>query len=943
MDIIVPLNELGDREVKKPEIAKILEELQKVAAAIAEAENDLGPLENDTKQVEEDVNDLLNKEKERKIGMVDDKLKDLERTLGELGDLKKDALDKLDEYLDLIDEAKANDAVDDPQLAGKLAQLEKEAKVIEDQIADIEDKEKDIQKKAADAKAMVDDAYANPDKFTPAQVDGIIDGVDDLQEKVDGLNDKMDKHDKDLEKRIKDLKDLLDQARAKKGNAAAMDQALGDMKDNLAKMKDALKSLPGKIANAMKTCLEMKAGSTPDESADYWEERKNIEKWIDNLKKATAEVEAVEAVFKDKEAQVREFAQQSKKCPDVKAQDKLCKEMQAAAEEIEGLANKTFDAQDLVNETIKEMDDCQIPVNRQMRANEIDQFSERLDQILDEFDDLKQADADFEGTSESEKEIKALISVIDKKLKGFVNERKDHQKYQNSPLEAYTEEDIFSDKKQPTIIKQIRDFKAKIKDTSDRLKELDELMRDLNNKLISQDMANAANLLGSKAKALRDRLKQAESELKKIADTGEKMDGNTSMNEEEEFLDALKEEMPEVFKNIEGNFDQLDKIDNLLEQVEKKKQIEDMQELKKQIDDSTTKIEQCEGLVNKLENEIIEWDAFKKLCRRDEELGEIENLLGEFNTDLDKEVQTMEGAKGKQQANLEKCKDDKEAEDLKYLIEGVDSYVVELKKLNGDVAQLQEDKDICFEEFDADLPSSVKVARNKRLHAQHAGKKGPAPTTPTNSDKPEDMYYMLAVNCKYRKRIHDLLKNLRNINQRRRDLADKYAGLKKDLAVEKKVRIHKAVKGDAIDELWCFHLNKHQLDLNVQRTGPGKYLFGTRKIMAKIINGKLVIRVGGGYMGADEFIEQYGKMEMLKMMHNQEMAEQAEHDMGSDKGSQKSGPNMARRSSALKMAQQANRRGTQMPSNVGSIADMKANLLAGVKTYEEHTSNPDAA
>jgi hypothetical protein len=59
-----------------------------------------------------------------------------------------------------------------------------------------------------------------------------------------------------------------------------------------------------------------------------------------------------------------------------------------------------------------------------------------------------------------------------------------------------------------------------------------------------------------------------------------------------------------------------------------------MQELKKQIDDSTTKVEQCEGLVNKLENEIIEWDAFKKLCRRDEEIGEIDNLLKEFNTDL---------------------------------------------------------------------------------------------------------------------------------------------------------------------------------------------------------------------------------------------------------------------------------------------------------------------
>ena len=39
--------------------------------------------------------------------------------------------------------------------------------------------------------------------------------------------------------------------------------------------------------------------------------------------------------------------------------------------------------------------------------------------------------------------------------------------------------------------------------------------------------------------------------------------------------------------------------------------------------------------------------------------------------------------------------------------------------------------------------------------------------------------------------------------------------------------------------------------------------------MAKIINGKLVIRVGGGYMSVDEFIDQYGKIELLKLMKSE--------------------------------------------------------------------------
>jgi hypothetical protein len=63
-----------------------------------------------------------------------------------------------------------------------------------------------------------------------------------------------------------------------------------------------------------------------------------------------------------------------------------------------------------------------------------------------------------------------------------------------------------------------------------------------------------------------------------------------------------------------------------------------MQTLKTEVDDATLKVEQCEGLVNKLENEIIEWDSLRKLCRRDEELEEIDNLLRDFHNDLTNET-----------------------------------------------------------------------------------------------------------------------------------------------------------------------------------------------------------------------------------------------------------------------------------------------------------------
>jgi hypothetical protein len=35
-------------------------------------------------------------------------------------------------------------------------------------------------------------------------------------------------------------------------------------------------------------------------------------------------------------------------------------------------------------------------------------------------------------------------------------------------------------------------------------------------------------------------------------------------------------------------------------------------------------------------------------------------------------------------------------------------------------------------------------------------------------------------------------------------------------------------------------------------------MFGTKKISAKAMNGKLFVRVGGGYLSIDEYIKTYG-------------------------------------------------------------------------------------
>lgn len=76
---------------------------------------------------------------------------------------------------------------------------------------------------------------------------------------------------------------------------------------------------------------------------------------------------------------------------------------------------------------------------------------------------------------------------------------------------------------------------------------------------------------------------------------------------------------------------------------------------------------------------------------------------------------------------------------------------------------------------------------------------------------------------------------------------------------------YKAVQGDAVDELLAKYINSMEVAVPIRRLGEGFYLFGTRKIYAKVLNNKLVVRVGGGFMSFTEFIDTYAMIELKKI------------------------------------------------------------------------------
>lgn len=76
------------------------------------------------------------------------------------------------------------------------------------------------------------------------------------------------------------------------------------------------------------------------------------------------------------------------------------------------------------------------------------------------------------------------------------------------------------------------------------------------------------------------------------------------------------------------------------------------------------------------------------------------------------------------------------------------------------------------------------------------------------------------------------------------------------------------VKGDEVDECLAQFINnyedKSKLQVMFIRLSPGIYSFGSKKVCIKVDNGRITIRVGGGYLRIDEFLDHYTTTELEK-------------------------------------------------------------------------------
>mmetsp|Transcript_45883 Transcript_45883/g.60821 ORF Transcript_45883/g.60821 Transcript_45883/m.60821 type:complete len:141 (+) Transcript_45883:302-724(+) len=109
----------------------------------------------------------------------------------------------------------------------------------------------------------------------------------------------------------------------------------------------------------------------------------------------------------------------------------------------------------------------------------------------------------------------------------------------------------------------------------------------------------------------------------------------------------------------------------------------------------------------------------------------------------------------------------------------------------------------------------------------------------------------------------DLLKSVRDLELENSTLRNYIVDLKARVAV------YVPMKDDPIDARVAEYINnfpdRNKLKIMFMRDSAGVYTFGTKKVKVEVNQGKIQIRVGGGYLSIDEFLDQHTPAELQKL------------------------------------------------------------------------------
>ena len=87
--------------------------------------------------------------------------------------------------------------------------------------------------------------------------------------------------------------------------------------------------------------------------------------------------------------------------------------------------------------------------------------------------------------------------------------------------------------------------------------------------------------------------------------------------------------------------------------------------------------------------------------------------------------------------------------------------------------------------------------------------------------------------------------------------------------LKSRIAVYIPVKNDIIDKKLAEYINNYpdrqKLKIMFMRESEGVYQFGTKRVSVKCVKDKIEIRVGGGFLSLDEFLDQYTPAELERL------------------------------------------------------------------------------
>ncbi len=87
--------------------------------------------------------------------------------------------------------------------------------------------------------------------------------------------------------------------------------------------------------------------------------------------------------------------------------------------------------------------------------------------------------------------------------------------------------------------------------------------------------------------------------------------------------------------------------------------------------------------------------------------------------------------------------------------------------------------------------------------------------------------------------------------------------------LKSRISIYIPVKDDIIDLRLAEYINNYpdrqKLKIMFMRESEGVYAFGSKRVYVKVEKDKISVKVGGGFLSVDEFIDQYTPVELEKL------------------------------------------------------------------------------